>query len=514
MNKELVIQTSKELIEIALLEDKKLVELHQQKFETELLVGDFYLGKVKKIMPSLNAVFLDIGYKQDAFLHYSDLSPNIKSIIKFTKDASNSNHSINQINLTDTETSLKDGKINSIFSGKPLIIVQILKEPISNKGPRLTCEFSLPGRFIVVTPFSNTISISKKIISTDERKRLNKIISSFQPKNCGVIARTAAENIPTAEIHKDLNTVYNNWKLIEESLKQSLTPRKLFSEGNKTTNILRDLLTAEFNNIVCNDLNLYQTILLYIKRIDPEKLNIVSHYKQKQSIFDTYNVNKQIKSSFGKKIILPSGAYLIFEKTEALYVIDVNSGNKNSVQNQEENAYTTNIESAEEIARQLRLRDIGGIIVIDFIDMHLPENKKRVQEALTNFMKSDRAKHTIAAISKFGTLQLTRQRMRPEILMNTTEDCLACKGTGKMISSVILEDEIERHINLLSQNGHKKLLLKVNPILNSYLTKGFFNSIKKKWSKHYKLKLKIEANNELHLNEFLFFDSYNESIVI
>ena len=512
MNKELVVNSSKDLVEIALLEDKKLVEFHQQKSEVELLVGDFYIGKVKKIMPSLNAVFIDIGYEKDAFLHYSDLSPYIQSILALTKPNSNASLALSQIELNPSNTSLKNGKINNVFTGKPYILVQILKEPLSNKGPRLTCSFSLPGRFIVLTPFNNVVSISKKINSNEERKRLEKIIHAIKPKNCGIIVRTATEGKSTSEIHKDLNTIYENWKLIEESIQTPLTPKKVFSEGNKATNILRDLLSAEFNTIVCNDENLYQTLLLYIKKIDPEKQHIVTLYKKKQPIFDTYNITKQIKSSFGKKITLNSGAYLIFEKTEALYVIDVNSGNKSAIQNQEENAFTTNLEATDEIARQLRLRDIGGIIVIDFIDMKLPEHKKRIQEALTNGMQLDRSKHSITAISKFGTLQLTRQRMRPEVTINTNEDCMVCKGTGKTTSSILIEDEIEKHLNNLSQNGHKKLAVQVNPILYSHLTKGIFNSIKNKWNKKYNLKLKIEKNLNFHLLEYKIFDSYNEHI--
>jgi ribonuclease G len=380
-------------------------------------------------------------------------------------------------------------------------MVQILKEPIAAKGPRLTCELSLAGRFVVLTPFNDMVAVSKKIHSGEERKRLQKIIEAIKPKNFGVIVRTAAEGQSTAELH-------------EKNLKGAVAPTRIMSEESKTNSILRDLLNEDFNKIVVNDKKVYDHTLNYLQRIAPQKTNILSLHNTDNDIFDQYGITKQVKSGFGKTVNLPSGAYLIIEHTEALHVIDVNSGFKSVSNNQEENALQTNMEAAEEIARQLRLRDLGGIIVIDFIDMKLPENKKKVQEALEGFMKTDRARHTVLPISKFGLLQATRQRIRPEVNINTSEDCPACSGTGKITSTLLLEDEMEKKLAYLATHGHKSLVLLVHPIIQSHLTKGLFTSIIKRWKKKYKIKLKSQASNASHLVEYQFLDSHQEPIVL
>jgi ribonuclease G len=375
----------------------------------------------------------------------------------------------------------------------------------------LSCEISLPGRFVVITPFNDIIAVSRKIHSGEERKRLQKIIEAIKPKNFGVIVRTAAEGKNTAELHEDLNTLFNKWKKIQESLSGGIAPSKIMSEQTKTTSILRDLLNADFNRIVVNDKQIYDDAKAYIQRIAPDKADIVTLYSSTAPIFDHFGITKQVKGAFGKTVNLPSGAYLIIEHTEALHVVDVNSGYKSVSNNQEENAMQTNLEAAEEIARQMRLRDLGGIIVVDFIDMKLPENKRKLNEAMEEFMKADRAKHAVLPISKFGIMQLTRQRMKPEMNINTQELCPSCQGTGKISSALVLEDEIEKNISYLSEQKHKHLSITVHPILHAYLTKGFI-SIRRKWSWKYKLNLKITANNNYHLTEFHFFDQNQEEI--
>ena len=448
MNKELIINATPTGVEIALLEDKKLVELHNEKTDANFAVGDLYLGKVKKLIPGLNAAFVDVGFEKDAFLHYSDLSPYAKSIIKYTQAAMSdkSEHGFDFARFQSEPEIIKTGKINEVLNGKPNVLVQILKEPIAAKGPRLSCELSLPGRFVVVTPFNEIVAVSKKIHSSEERKRLHKIVEAIRPKNFGVIVRTAAEGKSTAELHQDMLSLVETWKTIQANLKGAAAPVRILSEETKTTSILRDLLSADFNRIVVNDKALHEVTQRYIQRIAPDKTDIVTQYKDGLPIFDHFGVTKQVKASFGKTVNLPSGAYLIIEHTEALHVIDVNSGYKSVSNSQEENALETNLEAAEEISRQLRLRDIGGIIVIDFIDMKLPDNKRKVQEAMDTFMKADRAKHSVLPISKFGLLQVTRQRMRPEVNINTSENCTACNGSGKMTSALLLEDEIENKL--------------------------------------------------------------------
>ncbi len=517
MNKELIINSTPQGVEIALLEDKKLVELHNDKTGATFGVGDIYLGKVKKLIPGLNAAFIDVGFEKDAFLHYTDLSPFARSILKFTQ-LSIADKSENGIDFTKFAVEpeiVKTGKINDVLSGKPSVLVQILKEPIAAKGPRLSCEISLPGRFVVLTPFNDIVAVSKKIHSSDERKRLQKIVEAVKEKNFGVIVRTAAEGKNTAELHEDLAALINTWKSIQKNLKGAEAPVKILSEQTKATSILRDLLTEDFNRIVVNDRNIYDETRAYIQKIAPEKAEIVGMYQNGVSVFDHYGVTKQVKSAFGKTVNLSSGAYLIIEHTEALHVIDVNSGYKSVGNNQEENAIQTNMEAAEEIARQLRLRDIGGIIVVDFIDMKLPDNRRKLQEAMDEFMRTDRARHAVLPISKFGIMQITRQRMKPEMTINTSEICPACNGTGKITSTVLLVDEIEKKLLYLITHQHKNLTLFVNPIVYSHLTKGwFFNSIKYKWNKKFKTKIKILPNNNYHIIEFRFFDQNEEEIKI
>src|SRR5690349_14104499 len=486
MNKELIINSAPQGVEIALLEDKKLVELHSEKSDARFAVGDLYLGKVKKLIPGLNAAFVDVGFEKDAFLHYTDLSPYARSLLKFTNMSINdkSEGGLDFSKFTIEPEIVKTGKINEVLGGKPNILVQILKEPIAAKGPRLSCEISLPGRFVVVTPFNDIIAVSRKIHSSEERKRLHKIVESIKPKNFGVIVRTAAEGKNTAELHEDLLMLVESWKSLQQNLKGAVAPCKILSEQTKATSMLRDLLTEDFNRIVVNDKNIYNDTRNYIQKIAPEKKEIVTFYNNGAPVFDQYGITKQVKASFGKTVNLPSGAYLIIEHTEALHVIDVNSGYKSVSNNQEQNAVETNLEAAAEIARQLRLRDLGGIIVVDYIDMKLPDNKRKLMERMEEFMRTDRAKHAVLPISKFGLMQITRQRMKPEMNINTQEVCPTCNGTGKIASTLILEDEIEKNLNYLITHKHKNLTLIVHPIVYAYLTKGWlWNSRSAKWNR-------------------------------
>lgn len=513
MTKELIINATPQGVEIALLEDKQLVELHNEKVDANFALGDMYLGKVKKLIPGLNAAFIDVGFEKDAFLHYTDLSPYVRSILKFT------NLSIHQkkgetFDFTKFKVEpeiLKTGKINEVLTGKPNILVQILKEPIAAKGPRLTCEISLPGRFVVVTPFNDIVAVSRKIHSGEERKRLQKIIEAVKPKNLGVIVRTAAEGKSTAELHEDLLALEKTWKTIQVNLSGAVPPSRILSEQGKTNSILRDLLSPDFSKIVVNDKKIFTETKSYLQKIAPDKLDILAYHSSSNEIFDTHGVMKQIKASFGKTVNMPSGAYLIIEHTEALHVIDVNSGYKSVSNNQEENALETNLEAAAEIARQLRLRDLGGIIVVDFIDMKLMENKKKLADAMEELMRTDRAKHSVLPITKFGLMQITRQRMKPEMNINTSELCPSCNGSGTVSSTLIMEDEIAKNLNYLIMQKHEGLTIVVHPIMHSYLTCGF-PSRRLKWRWKYKQKIKIVADTNYHLTEFRFFDNTDEEI--
>ncbi|MFZ4613252.1 MAG: Rne/Rng family ribonuclease, partial [Bacteroidia bacterium] len=451
-NNDLIIDSSPSEVVIALLNDKKLVELNRDKKNAGFAVGDIYLGRIKKVMPGLNAAFVDVGYEKDAFLHYLDLGSNYKSLQAYTKyvlqNAKSKTNSISTMKLMEEID--KSGKINDIVASSQQVLVQIAKEPISNKGPRITAELSLAGRYVVLVPFSDKVSMSQKIKDVQEKDRLRKIIQAIRPKNFGVIVRTVAENKGVEELESDLKDLIEKWNKMFEELKIAVPPKKVLGEMDRTSTMLRDLLNSSFNNIHVNDEKLFEEIKQYLTNISPENVNILKLYKNQEPIFDFYGVDRQIKASFGKTVNIKHGAYLIIEHTEAMHVIDVNSGHRQkSDSSQEVNALDVNMEAAIEVARQLRLRDMGGIIVIDFIDMHSADNRKLLFDKLKEEMKTDRAKHTILPPTKFGLVQITRQRVRPEMNVVTNEKCPTCNGTGEIMASVLIEDEIENNLKYL-----------------------------------------------------------------
>lgn len=515
MNKELIIHSSASGIDIAMLEDRHLTELHQERSTNKFTVGDIFLGKIKKVMPGLNAAFIDVGHEKDAFLHYTDLSPDIRSVMKFTGQCVGGSISPEQMlnNFEIQPEIVKTGNVKEVLQNKNNLLVQILKEPISTKGPRLTCEISLAGRFLVLVPFNDSVGVSKKIDSADERKRLKVLVESLRPKNFGVIIRTVAAGKNAAVLHEDLQMLIDKWQLMMKNLRGAAPVAKVFSEMNKTTGIMRDLLSPEFSRIITNDVKLAKELEDYIVQIAPERKEIVQRYTGKVPIFDNFGITRQIKASFGKTVNMPNGSYLIIEKTEALHVIDVNSGHRSTMEGtQESNALKVNLESAEEIARQLRLRDLGGIIVIDFIDMKSQENKKELQQKMIDVMERDRATHTILPLSKFNIMQITRERVRPEINISTTEKCPTCGGTGEINASLLLIDELEQDLtHLLSTRN--KLKLYCHPIIGAYLRKGF-PSMRMQWFMKYKKWLSIHPNEDFGITEYKFFDENDEEIKI
>lgn len=516
INRELIISTSESDIEIALIENKQLVEINRDVSNKNHMVGDVYLGRVKRIMPGLNAAFVDVGYEKDAFLHYLDLGPYIKSINSYVKQNTGNNSSNSNLNIQNLELSeeiVKTGKISEVLTSGQNILVQVAKEPISTKGPRISSEISFAGRYLVLVPFSDKISISQKIKSSEERTRLKRLLQSIRPKNFGVIIRTVAENKKVAELDADLNQLVQRWELAVAKLPTATAPQKIISELDRTSAILRDLLNESFNSIYVDDQTVYDDTRSYIMSIASSKVDIVKFYKGDEPIFEHFGINKQIKASFGKVVTIKSGVYLIIEHTEALHVIDVNSGHRsNSSSSQEANALDVNLEAASEIARQLRLRDMGGIIVIDFIDLHEGVNRRSLYNRLKDEMDKDRAKHTILPPSKFGLVQITRQRVRPEMTIEVLEKCPCCDGTGKVKPSILVVDEIENHISyLLREQNEKKLTLIVHPYLFSHLTKGLI-SLQLKWIFKYKKIIKIKKSNSNHLMEYSFLNSANDEI--
>ena len=516
MSVDLIINSTPKEVVIAVLKDKKLLELHSERKDSSFSVGDIYLGRVKKVMPGLNAAFVDVGYKKDAFLHYLDLGPQFSSLKKYTEKTLKGKQTVPNLLYFGLEPDIdKQGKMPDVLSANKQVVVQITKEPISTKGPRLTSELSFAGRYLVLVPFSDRISVSQKIASRAEKERLKRLITSIKPKGFGVIVRTVAENKKVADLHNDMNNLVARWDVMYRELKSGNPPKKLLGELNRTSSLLRDLLNASFSNIYINDATLYADAKEFIEAIAPDKKDILKLYEGGAPIFDHFGVEKQIKASFGRNVSMKSGAYLVVEHTEALHVIDVNSGQRSkSDANQEENALEVNLESAEEIARQLRLRDMGGIIVVDFIDMRDVKNRKILYEKMKQFMKDDRAKHSILPPSKFGLIQITRQRVRPEMAVTTTEKCPTCSGSGEIQASILVEDEIERKIKVIAESLDDKVIkLETHPYLEAFFTRGW-RSIRRKWQKESGRKIKIKPNTSLAFLDYHFYDDEGVEIEV
>ena len=513
--KDLIIDVRSTEVTIALLQNHRLMELNKEQNEgRKFSVGDVYLGKVRKLIPTLNAAFVDIGDQKDAFVHYLDLGLNFLSFDAFVKHINPNNASTAFADIRPHPILEKEGKIDKVLApGQPLI-VQIVKEPISTKGSRLTAEISLAGRNMVLIPFGDKISISQKISSKDEKKRLERLMDSIVPENYGVIVRTAAEGKKAAVLDTELKMLIGKWESAWQKIAMAKPPQLLFTENSRTTTILRDLLNESFSNVYVNDETIYQEVREYVSMISPECEKIVKLYKGSEPILDHFDVTKQIKSAFGKVVPIRQGAYLVIEHTEALHVIDVNSGTRvKTGKDQEQNAFDVNCHAAEEIARQLRLRDMGGIIIVDFIDMDTNEHKNQLLKYMQELMQADRAKHHILPLTKFGLMQITRQRVRPATEINTSEVCPTCHGTGKITSSILIDETIEREIAYyVKEKNQKKLFLKVNPLVDAYLKKGWLNSIHRKWIKKYKTDLKITPDSDFALLQFEWVNEQGERL--
>jgi ribonuclease G len=512
---ELVVDVQPKKVSIALLEDKSLVELQSEGRNISFSVGNMYLGRIKKLMPGLNACFVDVGYEKDAFLHYLDLGPQFNSLEKFVRQALGDKKKLPQMHkasvLPDIE---KDGTIANTLKVGQEVIVQITKEPISTKGPRLTSEISFAGRYLVLVPFNDKVSVSQKIKSSEERTRLKQLLQSIKPKNFGVIVRTVAEGKRVVELDGELKTLVKHW---EDSLRkvQKVTkfPTLIHEETSRAVGILRDLFNPSFENIHVNNEVVFNEIKDYVAFIAPERAGIVKHYKGQLPVFDNFGITKQIKSAFGKTISYKGGAYLIIEHTEALHVVDVNSGNRTkSPDGQESNALEVNLGAADELARQLRLRDMGGIIVVDFIDMNNAGNRQKLYERMIVNMQKDRARHNILPLSKFGLMQITRQRVRPTMDINTAETCPTCYGKGKINASFLFTDTLESKIDyLVNKLKVKKFSLHIHPYAAAFVKKGIF-SLKFKWRVKYGSGVKVIPNQALAFLEYRFYDSQGDEI--
>ena len=514
MNRELVINVTPTEMSIALCEDKVLVELNKEKCQTGIAVGDIYLGKVRKIMPGLNAAFVNIGHEKDAFIHYLDLGSQFLSLERVVNSRQPGKRGVKVETMKIEEPIEMSGKIAAYLQVGQTIMVQVAKEAISTKGPRLTSDISLAGRNVVLVPFTSKIFISQKIRSNDAKKRLRRIASGVLPKNFGVIIRTAAASANDTDIENDILSLVERWNETLGNIRKSQAPALLMSEMSRANTIIRDSLNSTFSQITVDDEKIYREIKNYIKVIDPQLEKIVKLYKGTVPIFDNFDISKQIKSLFAKYVSLKRGAYLIIEHTEAMNVIDVNSGNRTKAEvNQEETAMTVNLAAAAEIARQLRLRDLGGIVIVDFIDLHKAQNRQLLYEEMQKLMASDKAKHTILPLSKFGLMQITRQRVRPVAVQDVTDVCPTCNGSGRIEPTVLLDRKIENQIQFLTQDrGVGHICLRVSPYVASYLCKGLI-SLRLKWMWRYRAMIRIVADQSLGMVDVKYLDKSGSLLI-
>lgn len=509
MTSEVIIDVRPKEISIALLEDKSLVEYQSEQRSASFSVGNIYIAKVRKLMPGLNACFVDVGFEKDAFLHYLDLGSQFNSYEKYLKQVQSDKKKLYPISKASRLPDLKkDGSVQTTLKVGQEVMVQIVKEPISTKGPRLICELSFAGRYLVLIPFNDKVSVSSKVKKSEERARLKQLIQSIKPKNFGVIVRTSAEGKRVAELDTELKVLLKRWEdAITKVQKTTERPQIIFEETGRAVALLRDLFNPTYDGIYVNNEEIFEQVKDYVKLIAPEKADIVKRYTGQVPIFDNFNVTKQIKSGFGKTVNYKRGAYLIIEHTEALHVVDVNSGNRTRSENgQEANALEVNLGAADELARQLRLRDMGGIIVVDFIDMNLAENRQLLYERMCKNMQKDRARHNILPLSKFGLMQITRQRVRPAMDVNVEETCPTCFGRGKIKSSILFTDQLESKIDrLVNKIGIKKFYLHVHPYVAAYINQGIV-SLKRKWQIKYGWGVNVVSSQKMAFLQYEIYD--------
>lgn len=514
MNRELIINVTSTEINIALCEDKVLVELGKDMAQTGFSVGDIYLGKVRKIMPGLNAAFVNIGHERDAFIHYQDLGTHFPTLDKIVDSWAPEKKCLRLETIKIDDGLEKEGKISSYLQVGQTVMVQVSKEAISTKGPRLTCDISLPGRNIVLVPFSSKVFLSQKIRSNEEKKRLKRVATGVLPKNFGVIIRTAATAATDLDVEQDILAAVEKWNKTCQQIRRRQAPALLMGEMSRANTIIRDTLDGSFTQICVDDEGMYNDIRNYIRSVDPEKEKIVKLYRGNVPIFDNFDISRQIKSLFARYVSLKRGAYLIFDSTEAMHVIDVNSGNRTKADdNQEQTVLEVNLAAAAEVARQLRLRDLGGIIIIDFIDMHKAQSRQMLYDEMHKLMATDKARHTILPLTKFGLMQITRQRIRPVAVKDIQEVCPTCGGTGKIEPTVLLDRKIENQLSLLAEeHGERFVNLVVSPYVAAYLKRGLI-SLRTRWSLRFGMIIKITASQSAGMVEVQYLDSKGENML-
>ena len=551
VKKQLLMNKSGDEIQVALVEEGRLAELVIERPDSLRSIGDIYLGRVHKVVEGLKAAFVDIGQKSDGFLHFSDVGTTTEDYRALIEDDDDDDENGNGENEEDdkrqnseqqgsamkapgAENGQKNGNgrakgngadrrrqsYTQMIAGKlkpnDSILVQVIKEPISNKGSRLTSDITIAGRFMVLLPFGGgQIAVSRRVVSRKERSRLKKLVRSMLPEGFGAIIRTGAEHQEEELLKKDLEKLLVKWEQIEEKLKDAKPPQLIFKEDTIISSVLRDSLTTDVTELVANSQSIHKETLNYIRWAAPEMEKNVTLYQGKLPLFEGYGIAKDVESIFSRKVWLKSGGYIIIEHTEAMVVIDVNSGRYAAKKEQEENSLKTNLEAAREIVRQLRLRDIGGIIVVDFIDMLDPKNSKKVYDSMKNELRHDRAKSNILPMSDFGLMQITRERIRPSLMQRMGDQCPACGGSGVVQARCTTINQVERWLRkyaLQKKMIFQQLDLYVSPTVAEPL-RSTDRNIELKWFLQHMLFVRIKQDESLRSDDFRFYVRKNSEDV-
>ncbi len=528
MKKEIVINETADQIRIAITEDGRLAEIFVDTPGKERMVGDIYLGRIARVMPGIRAAFIDIGHKQDAFLHFSDVDPNIddySSLIGEDESEIEDDDDDEGETVTAVPPSERGSRQQTNRRFQPSqqrtprppqrdvklergqsIIVQVTKEPVGKKGVRVTSKVSLPGRYLVLLPFDGRIGVSKKLYNFREKKRLRRIVRSMLPEGFGVIIRTVADGKEEELLRNDLEQLIKTWREIEKSVKTEQPPILLYKDLSTVSSVIRDLFNNDVQRVVVDSRRLYKEITTYVKWFSPNLVDKIEYYRGKQLVFDVFGVAKDMEESLGRRVPLKTGGYLVIDPTEAMTVIDVNSGRYAASKEQEQNSLRTNLEASREIVRQLRLRDIGGIIVIDFIDLDDERNKRKVYEELRKEFRRDRAKSTVLPMTEFGLVQITRQRIRQSIMQSFSETCPVCAGTGIVQSRATVLTDITGWFGRFRHEGNRGRFFKlsVHPYVAYYLKEGKPSHLKTLMWKN-KAFIRLESNPSIPLNSFKVF---------
>lgn len=515
MKSELIVDVQPQEIAIALTEDDRLQEVNREaRNQDNFAVGNIYYGRVKKVMPALNAVFVDVGYEKEAFLHYLDLGSDFRTMQGYVTKAVSDRRHIPSLNKVQRQPEVgKEGQIQDLLKVGDTLLVQVIKEPINTKGPRLTAEISIAGRNMVLMPLAEKVMVSSKIKREGERSRLKQLLQSIKPQGYGVIVRTVAEEKRVAELDNELGLLVKRWEDAVRKLQKSQPVSLVSEELGRTIGIIRDMLSSDFTTIQVNDEEVYEEVRQYVSLVAPDSVDIVKLYKGDQPIFDKFDITRQMKTGLGRTVGFKQGGYLVMDRTEALFSIDVNSGSKKIYDDQEENAFQYNMLAADEIVHQLRLRDIGGIVIVDFIDMDDKDHQQKLYDHVRQLMAKDRAKHNVLPLSKFGLMQITRQRVRPAVEMEVMETCPTCMGKGKIQPSILFHEQLDEQIaHVVAHHGNKKIRLHLHPYIYAYLNRGFwFLSERSRLERKYGIR--IIENQSLGMLEARFVDAQGKPLV-